>query len=220
MRRRNKNVSPFWGGQKPPRKLFGDLYFRASTCLKKLGLGGWNLQAVSCLNVNWKSPFHAEPRQQAASKQENAPNGVRLESEKQGVKDYGETTPELRGRKKRNIETVCRPQHSPEEQDGPESQPNCHPRCEMSCHSFLMRQPARSLKTVFRPNPNAASCSQSTNPSLNIQPPFRLLQYKNPVLPGGADNAFVDNRPQRGQPRPKRRATRAGGKAKGKLARE
>ena len=66
MRRRNKNVSTFWGGQKPPRKLLGDLYFRASTCLKKLGLGGWNLQAVRCLNVNWKSPFHAEPRQSKA----------------------------------------------------------------------------------------------------------------------------------------------------------
>src|SRR5208283_813797 len=63
MRRRNKNVPIFWGGPKPPRKLLGDLYFRASTCLKKLGLGGWNLQAVNCLNVNWKSPFHAEPRQ-------------------------------------------------------------------------------------------------------------------------------------------------------------
>jgi hypothetical protein len=62
MRRRNKNVSTFWGGQKPPRKLLGDPYFRASTCLKKLGLGGWNPQAVSGLNVNWKSPFHAEPR--------------------------------------------------------------------------------------------------------------------------------------------------------------
>ena len=63
MRRRNKNVSTFWGGQKPPRKLLGDPYFRASTCLKKLGPGGWNLRAVRCLNVNWKSPFHAEPRQ-------------------------------------------------------------------------------------------------------------------------------------------------------------
>src|SRR5580658_9205451 len=63
MRRRNKNVSAFWGGQNLPKKLCGDLYFRASTCLEKLGLGGWNLQAVSCLNMNWKSPFQAEPRQ-------------------------------------------------------------------------------------------------------------------------------------------------------------
>jgi hypothetical protein len=48
-----------------PKKLSGDLYFRASTCPRKLGLGGRNPRAVSSLNVNWKSPFHAEPRQVA-----------------------------------------------------------------------------------------------------------------------------------------------------------
>lgn len=60
MRPRKKGVSAFWGCPKPPRQLSGDPYLRASSCLKKLGLGGVNLRAVSCLNLNWRSPFHAE----------------------------------------------------------------------------------------------------------------------------------------------------------------
>jgi hypothetical protein len=30
--------------------------------MEELELGGRNLKAVNGLNVNWKSPFHAEPR--------------------------------------------------------------------------------------------------------------------------------------------------------------
>jgi hypothetical protein len=30
--------------------------------MEKLGPGGRNLKAVNALNVNWKSPFYAEPR--------------------------------------------------------------------------------------------------------------------------------------------------------------
>src|SRR5437870_1795154 len=62
MRRRNKNVSAFGGGKTSPKRLLGDLYFRASLCLKKLGAWGPEPSSQYCLDVNWKSPFHAEPR--------------------------------------------------------------------------------------------------------------------------------------------------------------
>jgi hypothetical protein len=49
MRRPNKNISTFGEAKTLPEKI--------------CGAGGRNPQAFRYLNVNWKSPFHAEPRQ-------------------------------------------------------------------------------------------------------------------------------------------------------------
>ena len=62
MRRRNKNVSTFWGGQNLPEKFCWKPLFQSLLMPQKTWARGQESPSRYCLNVNWKSPFHAEPR--------------------------------------------------------------------------------------------------------------------------------------------------------------
>jgi hypothetical protein len=58
MRRRNKNVSIFGGGQKPPRKQIPETFISEPPhALKKLGLGGRNLQPFLVLKRELEKPI-------------------------------------------------------------------------------------------------------------------------------------------------------------------
>src|SRR2546426_3460262 len=69
MRRRNKYVSTFWGGPKPPQKeVFQTIYFGALPCLKNFCRGAAKSQTVETKTDGKKylsflshAAFHAEP---------------------------------------------------------------------------------------------------------------------------------------------------------------
>ena len=69
MRRRNKTVSAFWGGSKPPQKeVFETFYFGALPCLKNLDRRvekPWAVQTKTdgkkSLSFLSHAAFHAEP---------------------------------------------------------------------------------------------------------------------------------------------------------------
>src|SRR5713101_8472863 len=63
MRRRNKNVSTFWGGQNLSEKFCWRPLFQSLLMPQKTWARGQESPSWYCLNVNWKTPFHAEPRQ-------------------------------------------------------------------------------------------------------------------------------------------------------------
>src|SRR5437899_3478928 len=72
MRRRNKYVSTFWGGPKPPQKeVFQTIYFGALSCLKNFCRGAAKSHTVETKTNGKKylsflshAAFHAEPVQQ------------------------------------------------------------------------------------------------------------------------------------------------------------
>src|SRR5438309_564805 len=56
-------TSPSLGRVEPPQSFIGrPFYFEPSMPQKTHATSELELRVLSCLHVNWKSPFHAEPR--------------------------------------------------------------------------------------------------------------------------------------------------------------